>query len=665
MRPASLLCVMVLAKVLALAGHRLALNWWSPVAYFWHDAVVIAVASALDLALAHRPRVAWTAYAAAALYVAMNVPVMRAVSTPLTWSMWRAARGPLADSIRFYLTWENALLFLCVLAVAALAPVVFRDVQPRFLLLAATAVAALGPVAQDRVTTFGLERNAYTALIPATFPRISPTPAAAWSTSGFDRARQEDLTRFRGAAAGRNVILVSLESTAAQYLGLYGAAPDPMPHLTALAGSAVVFDNAYAVYPESIKGLFSILCSTYPPFDHADDTYAAVPCDSLPDALGRHGYRTGLFHSGRFGYLGMESVVRHRGFETLADAGDIGGNRSSSFGVDEPSTIARILQWIDARPAGQPFFVTYLPIAGHHPYETPDAGPFPDGDSFGRYRNALHYGDASLGALIDGIAARGLRDNTLWIILGDHGEAFGQHDGNFGHTFQLYEENIHVPLLIAAPGLISHQLRSRQVVSLIDTTPGLLELVGVPAPVRYQGRSFLDPSPRLAFFFADYSLGLLGLRDGGQKLIYELNTNRSQLFDLTHDPGETVDLSARTPSRTRWYVENLRAWNEARSPAYIAASRQVLQAGKSFLQPCGKRLVNASNLIEETLNGHAESACEFGSVQLANQGTFELSDHRCGQQVKSPGMYSGKSVTNRAEGQRVVANAADHVDRLP
>src|SRR5439155_23461646 len=100
----------------------------------------------------------------------------------------------------------------------------------------------------------------------------------------------------------------------------------------------------------------------------------------------------------------MAAVIRNRGFDTLADAGDIGGNRNSSFGVDEPSTVARILEWIDALPSGQRFFVTYLPIAGHHPYETPEPGPFPDGDAFGRYRNALHHGDMPLGTLIDGLA---------------------------------------------------------------------------------------------------------------------------------------------------------------------------------------------------------------------------------------------------------------------
>jgi hypothetical protein len=565
--------VMLLAKAIALAGHPLVIIWWSPAAYFWHDAVVIVVAAALDLTMARRPRIAWTAYGVIVLYVAINIPVMRVLSTPLTWAMWRAARGPLGDSIRYYLTPGNVLLFLLVLAVAVVAPFAFRRVPTRPLVVAAAVVAALGPIAEHRVPTFGLDRNAWTALITTSLPRFpSRRLVTGWQVTGFEQTPQEDLTRFRGSAAGRNIILVSLESTAAQYLGLYRAARDPMPRLSAFARSAIVFDGAYAVYPESIKGLFSILCSAYPAFDSVGETYATAPCSSLPEILRERQYRTALFHSGRFGYLGMESIIRHRGFETLADAGDIGGNHHSSFGVDEPSTVARIFQWIDALPEGQRFFVTYLPIAGHHPYETPEPGPFPDSDSFGRYRNALYYGDAALGTLVDGITARGLRDQTLWIILGDHGEAFGQHDGNYGHTFQLYEENIHVPLLVAAPGLITRQIRSRQVISLIDIAPGILDLLGVPAFTNHQGRSFLEPSPRLAFFFADYSLGLLGLRDGTRKFIYELDTDRPRLFDLSCDPGETSDLSAQEPVRTRWYRQNLNAWSTAQK-AWLRANR--------------------------------------------------------------------------------------------
>src|SRR5262249_37244683 len=136
-----------------------------------------------------------------------------------------------------------------------------------------------------------------------------------------------DLVRYRRALAGRNVVWVVLESTAARYLKLYGADRDPTPRLTALAKSGVVFDNIYAVYPESIKGLFSMLCSPAPAAYTSADRYTArdVPCASVSEQFAAAGYRTALFHSGRFVYLGMRGIVEQRGFQTLADAGDVGG----------------------------------------------------------------------------------------------------------------------------------------------------------------------------------------------------------------------------------------------------------------------------------------------------------------------------------------------------
>jgi len=562
-RAASLFLVLALAKVAALAGHTLPLSWWSLPAYFWQDAAVALVFATTELILASRPRALWASYGVLTLYAAINVPVVRVLSTPLTWAMWRAARGPLADSMWYYATPANVSAVVLLVIAATIAPR-FAHRTPRGLLAGAlTACIALGPLAASRIDTLGLERNAWTALASTALPRLSAHASHDWQRTGFAAAPADDLSRFRGVAAGRNIVLVSLESTAAQYLGLYGANPDVMPHLTRLARSGIVFDRAYAAYPESIKGLYSVLCSGYPAFDVTADSYGSAECRSLPAALSERGYATGLFHSGRFMYLGMDAVIRHRGYDLLADAGDIGGNHNSSFGVDEPATVLRMLQWIDALGSRRPFLLTYLPIAGHHPYESSELGPFDEHDEFGRYRNALHEGDASLGTLIQGLKERGLAERTLWIVFGDHGEAFGQHEGNYGHTFNLYDENVHVPLLVAAPGFMPDQLRSHRVVSLIDIAPTVLDLTGLPVPEIYQGRSMLASGSRMALFFADYSRGLLGLRDGSLKVIHAIDTGRSTLFDLDADPAERINVADRYPDRVRWYVQNLKGWSAA------------------------------------------------------------------------------------------------------
>src|SRR5262249_40616842 len=155
-----------------------------------------------------------------------------------------------------------------------------------------------------------------------------------------------------------------LESTGARYLRPYGAAEDPMPHLTALVPRAILFENAYTTYPETIRSFFATQCAVFPVLDTQAEDYEPAHTPALAGVLSAHGYRTGLLPPGRFRYLGMEEALRTRGYATREDAGDIGGERESSFGIDEGSAVRRMLAWIDERP-GEPFLLTYMPIAGH------------------------------------------------------------------------------------------------------------------------------------------------------------------------------------------------------------------------------------------------------------------------------------------------------------
>jgi lipoteichoic acid synthase len=438
-------------------------------------------------------------------------------------------------------------------------------------LVAAVAVAASGPFAVSHVDTRGAHRNALGALVATSFPRLAPRPGAGdWRASPFGARAGEDLTRLHGSMRGRNVMLVILESTGARHLGIYGGSPDPMPNLASLARQSILFERAYAVYPESIKGLFATLCSRYPAFDTSPELYADVPCAALPAALRSAGYRTALFHSGRFVYLGMRSVIDHRGFDVLEDAGAIGGRVDSSFGVDETSAVRRMLEWIDSLRKDERFFITYMPIAGHHPYASSGTGPFTGDGDFARYMNALHEGDAALGELLNGLRTRQIDDETMVVVFGDHGEAFGEHSGNFAHTLFIHEENVRVPYVIAAPGLIAEPIRVERTVSVIDTAPTILDLLGLAPAAGHQGASLLRPEARMALFYTDYSLGWLGLRDGCWKYLYEIDSGRSRLFDVCVDPGETRDRAADFPERADAYGDRVRDWAAAQKDAVMA-----------------------------------------------------------------------------------------------
>ncbi len=563
MRAASLVGVLLLARTLALAERDLPLSVWLPPALIWQDVAVGVVFWLGDRALG-RPRAGWIVYGLIAVWTAVNVVVMRELSSPLTVPMLRAAGGALADSIGYYVTSGNVARIAAVIAAAILLPMIPVPARAlRAIVIAAIAIAVPGPFVGARVDVHGAQRNAVTALVATALPRLASRAGAAgtdWRAGMFEPAPATDLADLRGAAAGRNVVLVILESTGARYLRPYGAPDDPMPALTALAAQAVLFESAYAVYPESVKGLFATLCSRAPAFDTPVEAHAAAPCSPLARVLASAGYRTALFHSGRFGYLGMDALIVRQGFDTMEDAGAIGGQVESSFGVDEPATVARMLAWIDGQDRSRPFFLLYMPVAGHHPYATAEPGPFADPGELGAYKNALRHGDRSLGAFLDGLRARGLDRQTMFVVFGDHGEAFGQHDGNFGHTLFAYDENVRVPLVISVPGVTTTAARARQIASVIDVGPTVLDLLGLDRPSDYQGASLLTGSGRLALFHTDYALGWVGLRDGCWKFLHEIDGGRSRLYDVCTDPDETRDEAAAHPARVSAYRERALGW---------------------------------------------------------------------------------------------------------
>jgi arylsulfatase A-like enzyme len=594
MMAASLFAVFLAARLAILWGRPLPLSPWAPLAFLWQDVAIVL----LFLLFERIVRRAWpvrVVYAVLVVMAAANVAVGRVLSSALTAPLLRAARGALSDSLFYHATPSNLVLTGWILVVGAGAPWVLgrllrvqqsgvaghpagartlassanllrvQQDGRRAALVAACCLVLVGPAAAARVDTRGLERNPVFSLVRTSVPRVRAEASAAdWRASPVKRAPAggKDLGHLQGIAAGSNVLLVVLESTAARYLKPYGAAEDPMPNFTALAARSIVFENAYAVYPESIKGLVAMLASRYPGFDVAAERHAPMMRPSLATRLGAEGYETALFHSGRLFYLGMDAIVGGSGFARVEDAGDIGGNHDSSFGVDEASAVTSVLRWIDGVPRGRRFFAAYLPIAGHHPYSYSIAGPFPEEHEIDRYRNALYEGDVALGKLLEGLRARGLEESTVVIVIGDHGEAFGQHTGNYGHNLALHDENVRVPFIVFVSGGGGGS-RVAKTASLIDVAPTVLDLLGLQPPREFQGESLLAPHARMALFFTDYSLGLLGLRDDCMKYIHELESNRSKLFDLCLDPEERVDLAASHRHRVARYRQHLRGWSAA------------------------------------------------------------------------------------------------------
>ena len=539
------------AVVAALAAKGQAL-WSVPAAgwfaWLWLPWDDLAIGLLLALVLLRVPR--WLArllLVAVVAYAAVNVLFVRALGTPFVLSMLRGMDAAMGDCAAAYLSATNAACFLLVVGAAIVGARVGRRVAPSarqvgcgFLIAAALwmVVPAPGHVAH---------RNALTALVRSLLPRTLPAATGPVLVASLAN-EAAPLACFAGAARGRSVVYVVLESAAARFVNVADVALQPMPFLAGLAANGLVCRNAYAVFPESIEGQVPILCALPPMPDAEPGEYASHARHSLPARLRPHGYTSGLFHAGRFRFLGMQDVLGPMGFDVLADAATIGGDRESSFGIDEEATVDALLHWVDGLSQGQRFLACYLPIAGHHPYASPAGGPFATETQLGCYRNALHYADRSLRRLWQGLCARRRAEDLLLCVVGDHGEAFGEHPGNFGHSFELYEENLRVPLVFHAPGSALAGVTGDAVCSHLEVVPTLLDLLGL-----HDGPSLLrrSTSGGRVYAFTDWGELLVALRDGDWKFIHEVQTGRDRLFDLVVDPGERENVAAQHGELTK------------------------------------------------------------------------------------------------------------------
>jgi arylsulfatase A-like enzyme len=122
---------------------------------------------------------------------------------------------------------------------------------------------------------------------------------------------------------------------------------------------------------------------------------------------------------------------------------------------------------------------------------------------------------------------------------------------------------VRVPLIITAPGLIQSPIRASQVASLIDLAPTITDFAGFVSPTEWQGTSLLNTNSRVALFFTDYSLPLVGIRDGGWKFIFELNGHGGRLFQVSNDPAESTDYAARHPELVAAYRNRMSRWAAA------------------------------------------------------------------------------------------------------
>jgi len=387
-------------------------------------------------------------------------------------------------------------------------------------------------------------------------------------------------------ASGRrpNVVLVVLESIGALQLLRDGRPrPELAPFLAALAEHAIVYDSLYVPYPATV--LTNVAISTGGPtlgWGKVSELRRRYLAPTLVGELARAGYRTALYSSADLEFGNLGAFLRGLGYDELFDFGASprgfqATRKANSWGGEDGDVLRLAALWAERQAAaGRPFYLRVQTNIAHHPYTTP-AGyrtelvdPDPDKK---RYLDSVRYLDSLLESFWQRLERAGIAENTVLVLTGDHGEAFGEwHRGNRLHRNHLYEENVRSFLMVVSRRHLARAVRIRTPVAAGDIAPTVLGLVGVPVPREMPGQDLGSGRyrPRMVFFHKNNHPETWGLRDGRWKYIATFSGEQVELYDLRTDPTEQRNLAAERPAQVAAYRDLAATWYLARNDEFMA-----------------------------------------------------------------------------------------------
>ncbi len=367
-------------------------------------------------------------------------------------------------------------------------------------------------------------------------------------------------SRTGSRTADLNLLLITLDTTRADYIGAYGHPAVSTPNLDALCREGVMFQNCYSPAPLTLPAHCAIFTGKYPIGHGArnNSSYYLINDENiLARLLGKKGFHTFAVIAA---YVLIAKFGVNQGFDIYDDA-------ISTSEITADAVYKKFKNWFAANKQGK-FFSWVHFYDPHDPYKPPAEYIVKgsEDDNLKLYAGEIEFVDKYVGKIIADLETAGILDKTLVIIVGDHGEAFGEHN-EFGHSIFCYEENLKVPLIFYNKSMFKKRSITQRV-NLVDIMPTILDTLDMPIPAGVQGKSFLgmmrgkeEAAPRTFFIESIYGkeemnwAPLTGLIAGDYKYI---SLPEPELYNLVNDKNERNNLFKKEFNTAKKYDAQLK-----------------------------------------------------------------------------------------------------------
>jgi phosphoglycerol transferase MdoB-like AlkP superfamily enzyme len=313
-----------------------------------------------------------------------------------------------------------------------------------------------------------------------------------------------------------NVLIIIWESLTAKVIEPLGGTPGITPQFTKLQQEGIFFNNLYASGNRSDKGIVAVL-SAFPA--QPKNSIITLPNKTahlpyLSTDFGKAGYQTGFYYGGELEFANIKSYLLKGGYQKLVGKDDFNPqDMNSKWGAHDHVVFNRMLHDLNTVPTDKPFFYTLFTLSSHEPFEVPMETVIEGSDEQSKFLNAMHYADRSLGNFIEEAKKQPWWQNTLVVIVADHGHRLPLID-----TEDLTKE-FHIPMLWLGGALAKKNMVVDKLSSQIDIAPTLLSQLNMPYSQYRWGKDILNPSTRpFAYFVFNDGFGLL---QPGKQVVFD------------------------------------------------------------------------------------------------------------------------------------------------